>query len=122
MKKFSHFLLILFSGIVILSCLSCKKDPACELNNTYTVIIENTHNTGYLKVNIDRDFRSINGESEYTVAPGVIEEIELSSGIHVIKAKLVITECNGSRCSVRSFGKEDKEIDQPACGGATLIY
>lgn len=117
-----HPLFVLFWMATIVASISCKKTPACELANTYTVTIENSHRNGNLQVNIDRDFRAANGPGEYTIAPGEIETIELSSGIHVIKAKLVITQCNGSRCGITTYGQEDKEIDQPACGGATLIY
>ena len=101
---------------------SCSKTKKCETNRTFSLTVKNTLLSGGIQFNVDKDFTSLNGPGEYSVSAGGSITINVSAGSHVIKARSVVTSCNGNRCSISVSGKPDKPIDHPSCAEATLVY
>jgi len=114
---FSLLVLVSFLGLF-----SCEKESDCEENNTYSVVVENTFFDGVLQVNVDDDFTSVNGPGEYSVQAGESLTIQVSSGRHTIKARLVTSQTVGGRVQVNVTGLPDKEVDQRTCETTTLVY
>ncbi|MBL7740085.1 MAG: hypothetical protein JNK14_12785 [Chitinophagaceae bacterium] len=116
------FPVVAASLLIMVLIQACSKPKKCETNSTFSLTVKNTLLSGGIQFNVDRDFTSINGPGEYSVAAGESITIDLSAGSHVIKARSVVTTCNGNRCSISVTAKPDKTIEHPSCAAATLVY
>jgi len=101
---------------------ACSKTKKCETNQTFTLTVKNTLSSGNIQFNLDKDFTAINTPGEYSVAAGGSITINVSAGSHLIKARSVLTVCNGNRCQLSVTAKPDKTINHPSCAEATLVY
>jgi len=101
---------------------SCEKTNSCEMDNTGTIIVENTHHSGRLQVHFNKSKVSVNGAGDLSIGPGEMESMDLPAGQHNVKAVLIISTCNNGRCSVSSSGKPEKNVDLAACEKKNLVY
>jgi hypothetical protein len=116
------FPVVAASLFIMIMTTACTKAKKCETNRTFTLTVKNTLLSGGIQFNVDKDFTSLNGPGEYSVSAGGSISIDVSAGSHIIKARSVVTSCNGNRCSISVSGKPDKTIDHPSCAEATLVY
>lgn len=125
MKKIINcrfFITLILSVFILASLNSCTKSKACERNNTYSVTVENHYPSAVLQVNVDKDFVSINGTSDYSIPANSSMTFDVASGKHTIYAKTVVTTCSGGRCSTSVSGKTPQDVDQRACEETTLVF
>ena len=103
---------------------SCSKDELdCIKNNTGTIIVENSRNNGSVQVYFNETGTiSVNGSGDLSILPGEKQSIQLPAGQHNVKARLIISSCNGGRCSVSSSGLPEKDVDLNSCQDLNLIY
>ncbi len=117
--------LIFTLSLVVLgwSFSSCEDDPpACEMQNTGTFVVENSHANGSLQVHFNKPRVGANSVGDLSIQPGEKASIELPAGNHKIVAILVISDCNGSRCRVQSSLQNDSREDLFACETRNYVF
>ena len=119
-----------FRTLLLLCCLfsaiGCSKEdsaPLCEMNNTGTIAVENTRSNGSLQVFFDRTGTiPVNQTGELNIATGEKASLQKPAGPRNLKVNLIISNCNGERCSVSSSRLEEKNVDLTACEEVNIIY
>jgi hypothetical protein len=104
-----------------LSFASCEDDPAaCEMQNTGTFIVENGAREGTLEVHFNQARPGRKGD--LSLQPGEQGSIELPAGKVSLLARLVVSDCVGSRCRVQSTTRNDSEEDLAPCETRNFIF
>ena len=95
---------------------------ACEINNSGTVIIENSRSTGILKIYFDQEPRSGNTSGDLNIRPGERANSDLLAGQKIIYALLDTSTCSGEVCLIRNESLPMRTIDLMACQEINLTY
>ena len=118
--KWTYSLSIVVLG---LSFSACDDDPpACEMQNTGTFVVENSHANGSLQVHFNKSRVGANSVGDLSIQPGEKGSMELPAGNHKIVAILLISDCSGSRCSVQSSLRNDSREDLSACETRNYVF
>ena len=120
--RFRPLIQALVYGLISISAISCQdKLDQCALDNTGSLEVSNTRVKGSLYVFYDKSKLTL-GNADLIVGPGETVDDQLPVGAHHVQAYLVISSCNGGRCSV-SYGETiERDIDLSACDNSFIVY
>lgn len=117
--KFTKFLIL---PIVVFLLASCESKSICEEGNTGSIVVENKRTKGNINVYFNPSRIGSNTPGDLVIKPGEKGSTELPAGVHNVLVRLIISECNGSRCSVSSSTLDEKDIDLSACESLNMAY